>query len=327
MSRKFLQQSATAAFLVLCTALFLVTELSAEGVKITKLDGKLRIEINGQLFTEYHYEGAPHVYYYPLLGPGQLPMTRNYPMKNVEGENQDHPHHRSLWYSHGDVNGIDFWAENDRAGRIVHDEFLEIASGEKEGVIRSTSRWVDRDGKVICRDERVFRVYNRPANERLLDFDVTIMAGDEKLVLGDTKEGTMALRLNETMRLSPNKFNEGKPTGRIVMNTGVRDGATWGQRAAWCDYFGPVEGKILGAAIFDHPDNPKHPTWWHVRDYGLFAANPFGIHYFEKAPEGAGDIEIPAGQSVTWRYRIYLHEGDEKQADVAGRYRQYVSEK
>lgn len=327
MSRKFLQQSATAAFLVLCAALVLVPELNAEGVKITKLDGKLRIEINGQLFTEYHYEGAPHVYYYPLIGPGQLPMTRNYPMKNVEGENQDHPHHRSLWYSHGDVNGVDFWAENDRAGRIVHDEFLEIASGEKEGVIRSTSRWVDRDGKVICRDERVFRVYNRPDDERLLDFDVTIKAGEEKLVLGDTKEGTMALRLNETMRLSPNKFNEGKPPGHIVMNTGVRDGATWGKRAAWCDYYGPVEGKILGAAIFDHPDNPKHPTWWHVRDYGLFAANPFGVHYFEKAPEGTGDIEIPAGQSLTWRYRIYLHEGDEKEADVAGRYRQYVSEK
>jgi len=105
-----------------------------------------------------------------------------------------------------------------------------------------------------------------------------------------------------------------------------------GKRADWCDYYGPVvtEGKdpgILGLAIFDHPSNPRHPTTWHVRDYGLFAANPFGLHEFEKAPAEAGNLTIPAGQSVTFRYRFYYHRGDEKEGRVAEHYHAYVAEK
>jgi len=135
----------------------------------------------------------------------------------------------------------------------------------------------------------------------------------------------MAIRLNETMRLKPNEANVGKPTGHIVNSTGLRDGAAWGKRAAWCDYYGPVEGKTVGVAIFDHPQNPQHPTWWHVRDYGLFAANPFGRHDFERLPDKeAGNLVIPAGKSVTFRYRFYLHEGNEQQAKVAEHYAEYV---
>jgi len=286
------------------------------------------VEINGELFTEYHFKGAPHVYFYPLIGPHQLPLTRNYPMqRDSEGEDHDHPHHRSLWYSHGAVNGVDFWAETARAGKIVHDKFLEVKSGAESGVIRSRNKWVAPDGSVVCTDELTFRVYARPANERLFDFDITLHAGEKEVVLGDTKEGTMAVRVVETMRLKPNKLNTDKPTGHIVQSTGVRDAETWGKRAEWCDYHGPVEGKILGIAIFDHPQNPKHPTWWHVRDYGLFAANPFGVHDFEKKPAGAGNLTVPAGKSVTFRYRFYLHEGDERQGKVAEQYTQYAEQK
>jgi len=85
-----------------------------------------------------------------------------------------------------------------------------------------------------------------------------------------------------------------------------------------------VKDKIVGIAIFDHPQNPRHPTTWHVRDYGLFAANPFGLHDFEKKPSGAGDLTVPAGKSITFRYRIYLHEGDEVQAKVAERYQEFA---
>jgi len=295
------------------------------GVKITEAADKLRVEINGELFTEYCFQGAPHVYFYPLIGPGGLPITRNWPMKEAEGEERDHPHHRSLWYSHGEVNGVDFWSESAKAGKIVHDKFLEVKSGRESGIIRSANKWIAPDGEVVCTDERAFRVYNRPSNERLFDFEVTIKAGDKELVLGDTKEGSMAIRLNETMRLKHNKENAGKPTGHIVQNTGARDGDTWGKRAEWCDYHGPVNGKIVGVAIFDHPKNPVHPTYWHVRDYGLFAANPFGIHDFEKKPKGTGNLTVTAGKGVTFRYRFYVHEGDEKQAKVAEHYREFTS--
>jgi len=293
------------------------------GVQITRLEDRLRVEINGQLFTEYVFKNTPRPYCYPLLGPDNLAMSRDWPMKNTPGEDHDHPHHRSLWYAHGAMNGQDFWSEQKAFGKTVHDDFLEVKSGQDAGVIKARNKWVAADGTVVCTDERTLRFYNPGrANERVVDFDITLFASNGDLTLGDTKEGTMAVRLAETMRLKL-KGKEGK--GHIVNSNGVRDGQTWGKRADWCDYYGPVEGKTVGIAIFDHPQNPRHPTWWHVRDYGLFAANPFGQHDFESLPnKAAGDLKVPAGESVTFRYRFYFHEGDEQQGNVAGKYKQYA---
>jgi hypothetical protein len=295
------------------------------GVQIIQGPDTLKVQINGQDFTEYYFKDVPRPYFYPLLGPGGLPMTRNWPMKNAPGEEHDHPHHRSLWFAHGSVNGQDFWSEEKAFGKIVHDGFTEIASGKDSGVIRSRDKWLNADGSIVCTDDRVMRIYNRPDESRMFDFEITIHASNGDVVLGDTKEGTMAMRLAETMRLKQPKNKPGD--GHIVMSTGVRDGATWGKRADWVDYYGPVEGRTVGVAIFDHPANPRHPTWWHVRDYGLFAANPFGWHDFDKLPAGSGDFKIPSGQSVTFRYRFYLHNGDEKQARVAAEYDQYANAK
>jgi hypothetical protein len=294
---------------------------SKAGVQITRLEDRLRVEINGGLFTEYFFRGVPRPFCYPLMGPGEKAMTRNWPMKDTPGEEHDHRHHRSLWFAHGAMNGQDFWSEEKAFGKTVHQEFLEVKSGQDAGVIKSTNNWVAADGTVVCTDERTLRFYNPgPANERVLDFEITLFASNGPLTFGDTKEGTMAVRLAETMRL---KGKVGQ--GHIVNSAGVREGQTWGKRADWCDYYGPVEGKTVGIAIFDHPQNPRHPTWWHVRDYGLFAANPFGQHDFESLPnKTAGNLTVPAGKSVTFRYRFFLHEGDEEQAKVAEKYKEYV---
>lgn len=291
------------------------------GVEITRLADRLRVEINGQLFTEYLYKDVPRPYCYPLIGPGDAAMTRDWPMKNTPGEEHDHPHHRSLWFAHGSINGYDFWSEEKAFGKTVHDNFLEVKSGAKAGVIRERNKWVAADGTVVCTDERTLRFYNPGlTSERLMDFEITLIVSNGALTFGDTKEGTMAVRLAETMRL---KGKVGK--GHIVNSAGLRDGQTWGKRADWCDYYGPVEGKTVGLAIFDHPQNPRHPTWWHVRDYGLFAANPFGQHDFESLlDKTAGNLVVPAGNSVTFRYRFYLHEGDDQQAKVAERYKEYA---
>ena len=324
MSRRYCILGSASLPLLAALCLGLPTAVrAADGVTITEQPDKLRVEINGELFTEYVFKGAPHVYFYPLIGPGGVPMTRNYPMvPDSKGESHDHPHHRSLWYSHGAVNGVDFWSEGSKAGKIVHDKFLEIKSGKDAGVIRSVNQWIAPDGKVVCTGLQTFRVYARPASERVFDFEVTYQAGDQELVLGDTKEGSMAIRVAATMQLTGIEKKEGQ--GHIVLSTGVRDKETWGKQAAWCDYYGPVQDKILGVALFDHPQNPRYPTWWHVRDYGLFAANPFGIHDFEKKPAGIGDLKIPAGGNLAFKYRFYLHAGDTEQARVAERYQEWT---
>lgn len=299
---------------------------AGEGVTLREADGRVRVEVHGELFTEYHYQNVSRPFLYPLLGPGGLPLTRNWPMKEVPGEERDHPHHRSLWWAHGDVNGVDFWSESARAGKTVHEAFVERTAGTNFAVLHTRNRLEDREGRVVGHVEFKITFYRGDADARWLDWETTVFASEGELKLGDTKEGTMAIRLNETMRLKPNRENAGQPTGHILTSTGLRDGETWGKRAAWVDYFGPVQGRTMGVAMFDHPRNPRHPTWWHVRDYGLFAANPFGIHDFEKKPPGTGDLVIPAQQAVSFRYRLVLHRGDTSEGRVAERFAAYVKE-
>jgi sugar phosphate isomerase/epimerase len=291
---------------------------AAGGVKLTQGGDKVTVEINGKLFTEYYTKDVIRPYFYPVVGPTGVPVIRHWPIKDGgPDEAHDHPHHKSLWYTHGAVNGVDFWS--DGKGKIVHGKFLEVSSGPKVGVIKSENQWVAPDGKVTCTDTRTHRFYDSP-DGTIMDFEVTLHASNGPVTMGDTKEGSMAIRLAPTMQ------TKGKVAkGHIINSEGLTDDATWGKRATWCDYYGPVGGEVVGVAIFDHPSNPRHPTWWHVRDYGLFAVNPFGIHNFEKKPAGAGDFVIPAGQSATFKYRFYFHKGDEKQGKVAEHFRDYAS--
>jgi hypothetical protein len=101
----------------------------------------------------------------------------------------------------------------------------------------------------------------------------------------------------------------------------------WGKPSNWCDYSGEVNGEKVGIAILDHPDNPRHPVRWHARAYGLFAANPFGLSVFtgDKSQNGATVIE--AGQSLRYRYRVIVHEGDVQSANIAGFWEKYAAGK
>ena len=291
---------------------------TGRGVQITELPDKVKVEVNGKLFTEYNFKNVRFPYFYPVVGPSGFNITRRWPMEEGENEQKDHPHHRSLWFTHGAVNGCDFWTDGDRNGKIIHDKFLEISSGPDSGIIKSQNKYVTADGTLVCTDTRTHRFYSAGEGQ-IMDFEVTIHASEGEVVLGDTKEGSMALRLAPTLRL---RGSVGQ--GHIVNSEGVRDNDTWGKRAAWCDYYGPLNGETVGVAIFDNPKNPKHPTWWHVRDYGLFAANPFGVSDFENKPKGTGNITIPQGESLTFKYRIYIHKGDQEQGKVAERYKEYA---
>ena len=293
---------------------------AAGGVKLTQGDDKVTVEINGKLFTEYRFKEPQRPFFYPVIGPTGEPVMRHWPVDtSFPDDARDHVHQKSLWYTHGAVNGIDFWS--DGKGTIVHDKFLEVSSGPQSGVITSQNKWVAPNGKITLTDTRTHRFYNDP-DGTLMDWEITLHASNGPVTFGDTKEGSMAIRLAPTLQLGG---KVGK--GHIVNSEGVTDNATWSKRADWCDYYGPLKDEVVGIAIFDHPSNPRHPTWWHVRDYGLFAANPFGIHDFEKKPAGAGDLVIPAGESVTFKYRFYFHKGDEKQGKVAEHYRDYAGGK
>ncbi len=293
-----------------------------DDVRVFETNNVVRVEIDGQLFTEYRFRDVSRPFFYPILTPAGDHYTRRWPQEEVPNEERDHPHHHSLWYSHGDVNGVDLWSESAKAGRTVQDSIVKIASGRNAGLLTTRNEWRDKDGKVLGHDVRTHRFSRGPGSERYLDFSITIVASHGPMTLGDTKEGTFAIRVAESMRNKQPKNQPGE--GHLLSSRGHRDGEVWGKRAEWVDYWGPVNGKTLGVAIFDHPANPRHPTWWHARDYGLFAANPFGVHDFEKRAKGAGNLKIPAGGSVTFHYRVMFHAGDSGTANVASRYDEYV---
>ncbi len=303
---------------------------AADDVKLTRLEDRVRVEVGGQLFTEYILRGGPTPYLYPVLAADGMQLNRDFPMKKVAGEEDDHTHHRSLWFTHGAVNGVDFWQDVPKRGNIVN-ESVSVSTAGGVGTIQSRNRWIGPEGDLFCTDETTLKFRAIPKG-RVIDFEVTVRAlPDKPLVFGDTKEGSLGFRVAQWMTI-PHTFKGQKveTLGTIVNDKGLRDAAAWGKRASWVDYHAPKDGKTYGVAIFDHPQNPRYPTWWHVRDYGLFAANPFGQHDFEpeaKHPADKGNLTVPAGGSVTFRYRVFLHLGDEKTAGVAERFTEYTAGK
>lgn len=291
-----------------------------EGVTVKQTDSSVRVEIGGALFAEYHYQDVARPFLYPIIGPGGTPMTRDWPMVKTTNEPTDHVHHKGLWFAHGKMNGFDFWSEQKAFGKTAHQKFIELKSGKDEGLIRALNTWVAPSGTVVCTDERLIR-FSADKEARQIDYEITLIASHGPLTIGDTKEGSMAIRLP-----APLNANGTNALGHIITSEGLRNGAAWGKPARWVDYWGPVNGKTVGVAIFDHPQNPRHPTRWHVRTYGLFAANPFGLRPFDKQAKESGDLKLAPGERVTFRYRFVFHTGDEKAAKIDQRYAAYGRE-
>jgi len=299
-------------------------EASDSGVSLRRDGANIKVLIDGQLFTEYVSDSATKPYLYPVIGPTGAAITRHHPMKKVDGEDQDHNHQRSFWFTHGAVNGYDFWGSdplnppNARAGSIKETSKKTLVAGPVLGLIRTTDDWVGPDGKRVCDDERVVKVYDT-ATARVLDFDVTVKAADSPVTFGDTKEGMFGLRLASSMDVVSKKK---KGNGKITNAEGITDAAAWGKASPWVDYVGPVEGQTVGVAILNHPDSFRFPTTWHVRDYGLFAANPFGWHDFGQ--KTSGEYTIPAGESIRFRYRVIFHKGDTASANIPAAFQAYA---
>ncbi|MBM4088878.1 MAG: hypothetical protein FJ276_05520 [Planctomycetes bacterium] len=274
---------------------------------------------DGQLFARYLVKSGTKPIVWPLIGPSGKEMTRGYPMRAAdEKEKSDHVHQRSCWFTHGDVNGISFWAEQGACGTINHREFLEVRGGER-AVVRARNDWAGSRGELICRDVRKL-TFACDEEARWIDFEITVTAGDNDVVFGDTKEGSFGLRVAGSMNV------DRREGGKIVNSEGQTNEDAWGKRAAWVDYSGPVDGETVGVAILDHPKSLRYPTYWHVRTYGLFAANPFGVRDFLGTNAASGALKVESGTSFSLFYRVVLHRGDEKTGKIDERFRQYAAQ-
>ena len=287
------------AALILVSASTVAACAAPAAVTIDERESGFEVRLDGEPFTTYLHRHAPKPILFPLLAPGERPVTRSWPMAEVEGEQRDHPHHQSLWFAHGDVNGFDFWSNRDDRAHVVHEAVL----GRGDAWLSTRNLWLG-DGAVVCTEERTLR-FARTEQGRTIDLGFTLIASHGPVLFGDTKEGTLALRLHPALRL-----RGALAAGHCLNSEGLRDGDCWGKRARWVCYWGPIDGATVAVSILDHPSNPRHPTWWHARDYGLFAANPFGVHDFEGRPAGSGDLRLEAGERVTFRYRLLISDGE-----------------
>jgi hypothetical protein len=297
-------------------SLAVATCLSAQ-VKFSPED--VAINVDGKPFTTFHYgEKNNKPFLAPIRSASGKIVTRGFPMENIAGESRDHLHHTGLWFSYDDVNGVKFW-ENDPSytkpniGRIVV-VHTQMKDGDKSGVLTATMEWRDPAGKVLLVEDRDMTFYSDP-KLRIIDFHITLTAAQE-VTFGDTKEGAFAIRLHDN-------FTE-KKGGKMVDANG-RTGMVnvWGKRSNWVDYTGEVDGERLGVAIFDNPQNPHAPTYWHARDYGLFSLNPFGQNSFDENM-AENKTKLAKGQKLTFRWRVVVHPGD---AAVGELYKQFVAKR
>ena len=281
---------------------------AGSGVRIADRGTHLEVAVDGARWCDYHYAAHPvRSYLHPVIGPYGIAMTRAWPLDDgVPGEDNDHVHHRSFWVAHGLVNGVDFWTEAEGHGFQVHGGFEAVHSGPAFGRIVQRVSWRKDDpatGTPLLEERRTLTFWNTPASARLLDVTVAFHAAHGAVTFGDTKEGGLcSLRVPEAIKGT---------RGGVISNAygGIHEAENWGQRAPWVDYSGDLNDadgtrRTVGVAIFDHPRNPHYPTHWHVRGYGLFAANPFGLADYRSGYRQRGDWTLAAGERATFRYRV-----------------------
>lgn len=261
----------------------------------------------------------PRPFLHPVHAPGGRSVVRGWPVDPQPRDRTDHEHHRGLWVAHGDVNGTDTWTDagrNGGPGRMRLQGFGH-AAGPACADVWVELLWTTADGAAVASERRDHRFWAVDGDVRYIDIASRFTGADgQKLRFGDTKEGGLvAVRVAAGL--------EGDRGGTIRTAAGaLGEREAWGGSAAWCDDSGlPVGGdETIGIAICDHPHNPLSPTRWHVRDYGLMAANPFALAAYMPDRGVRGDWEVPAGKAATFRHRVIPHRGDALQADIPARY-------
>ncbi|MDO4629927.1 MAG: PmoA family protein [Planctomycetia bacterium] len=313
------------ALMLACISLVIVqTAQTASAAEVTFEDNgaEVKVLIDGKHFTSYQYTYGVKPIFWPVYSPDGKGLTRDYPMRDPRPskfpyDSYDHIHQRSVWFTHGDVNGYDFWSEwpGKNCGVILHQEFIK----KEAPTFVTRNLWMVRPDKNLLTDERTY-TFGSDAYGNWIDMEVKLIASFGDVTFGDTKEGTMGIRVPGILEVNK------KQGGKIVNAEGLTNDAAWGKQSPWVDYSGVIDGKNCGVAMMNHPTSARYPTYWHVRTYGLFAANPFGVRDFTGDKNQNGSLVLRDGESVTFKYRLYFHRGDVTEAEIAENFKNYSAQ-
>jgi hypothetical protein len=313
---------------------------------------KVDILVNDTLFTSFLYtEKIPDLtkpVLYPVISADGSIITRGFPLEPRPAERTDHPHHSGMWLTYGDVNHIDFWGNStaiprdqwDRMGWIKNTKIGDITSGKGKGSLNVSMDWKDSENRTLLKEKTHF-VFRAGGNYRIIDRVTTLTAQKDTVIFYDTKEGMMGIRVNRALELPSEKpvvlsdkhgnktevakMDNTGVTGNYLNSNGVEGLDVWGKRADWVSLYGKIDDKDVAVVIFDYPDNPGHPSYWHARGYGLFAVNPLGQKTFSKGKEEL-NLSLNPGESVTFRYRVLIWSGTINKTKIDKFYQNYMDE-
>jgi Family of unknown function (DUF6807) len=344
-----MSRTACALGVFFCAVIVGLSAQQGPRIQVTANETARRVDvtIDGTPFTSYIWPATiKKPVLYPLRTAKGTLVTRGFPLDPRAGERVDHPHHVGLWFTYGDVNGLDFWNNSDAIpkekaanyGTILHRRVVAAKGGEDHGDLGVEMEWVDSSGKPLLKEQTQF-IFRGSANARSIDRITTLTALDGKVLFRDNKEGTIGMRVARALEQpadKPEVFTDasGKATavpvldnkgvtGEYVSSEGKKGDAVWGTRGRWTLLGGTVESEPVTLAILDHPSNPGFPTYWHARGYGLFAANPLG----QKALSDGKDelnFSLEPGKSVTFRHRILILSGTAGPDRVEKEYRVFT---
>ena len=272
--------------------------------------GIIALKAGDQEITRYHTGAAAEKYkhhkpfFWPLNSRG-VNLFRGWPMAPRPGDATDHPHHTGMYFAFGEVNGKDYWAKEPITPKKDTKEAGPVFAG-----VRAENAWgtdlVETDDVRFLTD----------GNDVVVDWTVTLTAANGPVTfakdLKQAKEGAFVCRLAQELALAkgdgPDLILDAKGNKGEKL---AREGA-----APWVDYTGTIDGKKVGIAIMNHPSSWRYPSDWHVRAYGLFAANPWIIK---------GENVLQKNESLTFRWRVYVHEGDAAAGKVADVFAGYAN--
>ncbi len=326
-------------FFVLASGLMCVAALvsfpalseSTASVQLKPGSQSVQVILDGKPFTTYYFDKAiAKPFLMPLRTAAGVVISRPFPMGNTVAPADTNtrsfePHQRPLYFGHGNIDGLNFWAEKafdsyyhgesrEAYGRMVLSK-LEKSSVEGDtGIVVARFGLQAPSGRTIGTELQTFR-FKGHDRLRILDCEFGIYTDHGPITFGDTKEGTFAIRLGEDLSA---------PDDHMLNSKGAKgEAAIWGKRADWVAYSGNVAGKPVSVAVFDSPKSFRHPTNWHARAYGLLAANPFGLREFNKDASQDGSWTIPEGKALLFAYRILISDGVLSRAQIAWLYQLY----
>jgi predicted dehydrogenase len=283
-------------------------------IKITQEPDKINVLVNDKPFASYRFgAGLDKPILLPIYSPSGFMITRGWPVLQIEGETQDHPHHKGLWFAYRKVNDEDFWLEPASEAHIEHIKTTNAQTTENSAIISTVARWIDKDGGELLEEKRDM-TFTANANEHIIDFDITLTALDKDVVFADHKDGLFAIQLADWLR-------ETTGTAKYISSNG--DDTTekiWGKQTDWVRVQAEQNNHTIGVAVFCHPSSFGFPPYWHVRSYGLVAANPLGKFIFEttRGVENAKqrNLTLSPNQSCFFKFRLIIHEGPMSADDI-----------